>query len=125
MYQIATFARDHNFAMPRVELDEFISVTYEPENILVICPADREIPKQQVRGKDWRILQIRGPYQEGGSDALRQAFEAIQTSGVHAMTSSNFETDFLVFRDAQTEQALSAMQSTGYAIETAKRSVAI
>jgi hypothetical protein len=125
LYAITTYPRNEAFAMPKVELDEFISVTYEPEHILLICPQGKAMEGGHVSGSDWRVLQIRGAFDAQAENPLRQVTQVLEGAAVPVMVSREFETDFLLMRDTVKDQAIQALSAQGYDVDTQARKIAV
>ena len=127
LYQVVVLPPDDQFVMPSVDLEQFISVTYEPQAIVLVCPQSFKISSAISRVSDgWRILQIKGPFStEGNAQLLNSADDCLKAHNIQVMVSPNYETDFLLFKEVDKEKALAALHESGFEIDTNGRSVAI
>jgi len=90
-----------------------LSVTFTDDEVSVVCdeavaPADAEV------SRGWRCLRVDGPLDLGMVGVLAALAGALASAGVSVFALSTFDTDHLLVRDAQLEQAVASLRSAGH-----------
>jgi hypothetical protein len=94
-----------------------LSVTFTDDEVSVVCdeavaPADAEV------SRGWRCLRVEGPLDLGMVGVLAALAGALASAGVSVFALSTFDTDHLLVRDAQLEQAIASLRSAGHAVRS-------
>lgn len=88
-------------------------VARSPEELSIICPEKMSTPHATVE-KGWRCLKVESP-PEPLIRTLRVAVVALLTQeGIKTLTVSTFETDYLLFKDADFSRVELALETAGY-----------
>lgn len=111
------YPRDNPVKQPHVELEQFISITYSPDDITVICPQEAELPGAQLISNQWRVVQIKGAYDADSAKVVAELSRVLRRAEVKMFVASAFDTDYVLVADAQTAQARQAIQEAGFALE--------
>lgn len=116
-YHILQFPRELEVQKPSIEYHQFVSLTYLPDEVLLICP-QQEVPENatEVSG-NWRVLQIKGAFDPGQVDILKAVAHQLQEGDVSLFLSSSFDTDYLLINHLDLNKALAILRDNNYEIE--------
>ena len=116
-YQIMTFPRDTEFERPSVQLEQFISITYAPESVAMICPESALTHKVSKASTGWRVVQIKGPYSQEQGRYIAEVVRVVKEHGVSTYVSGNYETDYFLLQSGQLAVAVEAMKAIGHRVD--------
>jgi hypothetical protein len=94
---------------------EFFSITRTPEELSIVC--DQEAVPSDIRcERDWRCLRVAGsmPFALVGVVAALTA--PLAEAGIGVFVMSTFDTDYLLVKQQDWENALDVLRRVGYAI---------
>jgi hypothetical protein len=94
-----------------------LSVTFTDDEVSVVCdeavaPADAEV------SRGWRCLRVEGPLDLGMVGVLAALAGALASAGVAVFALSTFDTDHLLVRDSQLDQAVASLRAAGHAVRS-------
>jgi len=95
---------------------EFFSVTRTSDELSVVCPADR-IADSIAAERGWRALKVKGPFALSEVGVLAALTANLAASGVSLFAISTFDTDYLLVRREQLDNAVAALQSAGHRVD--------
>ena len=72
-----------------------ISVTWAPDELSIICPADR-VPSDATVETPWRCLRVVGPLDLALTGVLASLIGPLAEARVNIVTFSTFDTDYLL-----------------------------
>lgn len=116
-YQLIKFARDQVDLRPHVELEQFIASTYTPDAITIVCPENASVAAGEVMSNGWRVLQIKGPYEEANIALVQELAKVLRGAKIQIHHPSAFDTDYLLFKHEQITLALDVLEQAEYRID--------
>ena len=102
-------------APPETMPDGFYSVTRTADELSVVC-AEEHAPEEARCEGGWRALKLEGPFEFTEVGVLLSVAAPLAEAGVGIFAVSTFETDYVLVKDEQTENALSALRARGHKI---------
>lgn len=91
------------------------SITRTPEELSVVCAEDAVPPGIRSEG-GWRVLKVRGPLAFSLTGILAALAAPLARSAVSLFAVSTYDTDYLLVRQGQLEEALGALRAEGHAV---------
>ena len=90
-----------------------LSVTWTPDEVSILCPADRAPPDAAVE-TPWRCLRVSGPVQLALTGVLASIVSPLAEARVNIFAFSTFDTDYLVVPAVRLNEAMSALTGAGH-----------
>ncbi len=104
---------------PWVATGEFTSVTRTADELSIVC-AESAVPEGVRCEKGWRALKLEGPFDFSQVGILLAIAEPLAQAGVVLLAIGTYDTDYVLVRQAQLEQAVAALRTSGHTVrETA------
>jgi hypothetical protein len=100
-------------AVPAWVTGEFASVTRTPDELSIICPAER-VPLDVRADRDWRVLKIAGPFAFSTVGVLASLAAPLAQAGISLLTISTYDTDYLLVKHDALERAVAVLGATGH-----------
>ncbi|WP_433212120.1 ACT domain-containing protein [Dactylosporangium sp. CS-047395] len=94
-----------------------ISVTWTPEEVSILCPAER-VPAGATVETPWRCLRVAGPVQLALTGILASIVSPLAEARVNIFAFSTFDTDYLLVPAVRLNEALSALSAAGHRVTT-------
>ncbi|GAA3280871.1 ACT domain-containing protein [Dactylosporangium vinaceum] len=94
-----------------------VSVTWTPEEVSILCPADR-VPAGAAVESPWRCLRVAGPVQLALTGVLASIVSPLADARVNIFAFSTFDTDYLLVPAVRLHEALSALGAAGHRVTT-------
>ncbi len=91
----------------------FCSITRTPEELSIICPVTR-VPAGEKLERDWRLLQLVGPFDFGAVGILSSVLAPLAAARVSSLAVATFDTDHLLIKSAALAPALAALRAAGH-----------
>ena len=103
---------DSDFPFSGLPLHEsgFYSVTKTDEEISLVC-REESIPAGFPLEKDFRLLKVEGPLDFSLTGVLSSLLKPLAGAAIPVFTISTYDTDYILVKDSQLEQALRALSS--------------
>ena len=92
---------------------EFVSITRTETELSIVCP-EQIVPPGLKVSNAWRCLEIEGPLDLQMVGVLAALSNTLADADVSLFAISTFETDYLLIRDAQLFNAVSALRAAGH-----------
>ncbi|GAB1643952.1 ACT domain-containing protein [Krasilnikovia sp. MM14-A1259] len=92
-----------------------ISVTWSPDELSVICPADR-VPADAVAETPWRCLRVVGPLDLALTGVLASLIGPLADARVNIVTFSTYDTDYLLVPTVRLREAMDTLTAAGHRI---------
>ncbi|GAB1688481.1 ACT domain-containing protein [Krasilnikovia sp. M28-CT-15] len=92
-----------------------ISVTWAPDELSVICPADRA-PAEAVAETPWRALRVVGPLDLALTGVLASLIGPLAEARVNIVTFSTYDTDYLLVPTVRLREAMDTLTAAGHRI---------
>lgn len=86
------------------------------EELSLVCPTDRVPVDTLAREDGWRALQVAGPLDFSLVGILADLAGVLAQSGVSIFALSTYDTDYILTKEAQLEQALAALRQAGHTV---------
>lgn len=96
---------------------EVISVTWTPEEVSILCPAER-VPEGALVETPWRCLRVVGPVQLALTGILASIVSPLADARVNIFAFSTFDTDYLLVPAVRLNEALAALGAAGHRVTT-------
>jgi hypothetical protein len=90
-----------------------VSVTWTPDEVSILCPADRTPPGAAVE-TPWRCLRVAGPVQLALTGILASIVTPLAEARVNIFAFSTFDTDYLLVPAVRLSEATSALTGAGH-----------
>ena len=91
------------------------SVTRSPEELSVVCEQD-QVPADVRAERGWRLLQVRGPLDFGLTGILASLTEPLAGASISVFAFSTFDTDYLMVREGDLDQAIATLNAARHSI---------
>ena len=109
--------RDDVDTRPHVELEQFVATLYNPDAITIICTEIAEVKGAEFLSSGWRVLQIKGPYEEENIKLVREIARILRESKIEIHHPTAFDTDYLLIKQAHLPNALNVLEQAEYRID--------
>jgi hypothetical protein len=96
---------------------DVISVTWTPDEVSILCVADRVPPGASVE-TPWRCLRVAGPVQLALTGILASIVTPLADARVNIFAFSTFDTDYVVVPAVRLNEALAALSAAGHRVTT-------
>jgi uncharacterized protein len=93
----------------------FSSVTRTPGELSIMCPA-AQVPAGVRAERDWRLLQVAGPFDFGAVGVLASITVPLATAGISLLATATFDTDYVLVSAARLDDALRALEAAGHRV---------
>jgi len=113
------------FAICRLAADEpipawatsrpFFAVVRTSAELSVMCAAEL-VPGTVQASRDWRVLQVQGPFDFALVGIMASLAVPLANAGVSIMPVATYDTDYVLVRAPQLAQAVAALRGAGHAV---------
>jgi 8-oxo-dGTP pyrophosphatase MutT (NUDIX family) len=104
-----------NFPKAWADGTGFHAIIRSSEGTTVVSDQSR-IPPETKADRDWRALQLRGPFDLNAIGILSRVSAALAEAQVPLFAISTYETDVILVRDASLDRAVRALQNNGCSV---------
>jgi hypothetical protein len=94
----------------------FYSVTRTPEELSVVCSAER-VPPGAESETGWRCLQLLGSFNFSEVGIISSLTQPLAASGVSVFVISSFTTDYLMIKEKDLSKAIGALTARGHLVK--------
>lgn len=102
--------------IPRKLLDEeFVAITRTSEELSIVCTEDVLLDSLAVES-GWRGFKVEGPLDFSLTGVISGLSRSLAEAGVSLFVISTYDTDYLLVRAAQLNEAEAALVSAGYVL---------
>jgi hypothetical protein len=95
-----------------------VSITRTSGELSIVC-AQEDISDDVRHEGNWRCLMVEGPLDFGLTGILSALLAPLAEAGVSIFALSTFDTDYLLVRSAQLDEAIAALSAAGHAVVAA------
>jgi hypothetical protein len=95
-----------------------ISVTWAPDELSVICPADR-VPEGATVEASWRCLRVVGPLDLALTGVLASLIGPLADARVNIVAFSTYDTDYLLIPQVRLTEAVDTLTAVGHRLASA------
>jgi len=93
----------------------FYTITQSPDELSVICET-RLIPPGTVHSSGWEVIKVDAILDFSLVGIVAQLSSALAEAGISIFAISTYNTDYILVKAADTQQALETLRQTGYDI---------
>lgn len=93
----------------------FFSITGTPDELSVVCEEEL-IPEDVQSEKGWRIFKVQGPLDFSLIGIISDISTCLAGAGVSIFAVSTYETDYIMVREQELDQAVTALTEAEYEI---------
>jgi hypothetical protein len=83
---------------------------------LSVTCAQESVPPEVVASRDWRALELRGPFDHGLVGILVEVATPLARAGVSIMPIATYDTDYVLVRTSQLGAAMAALRAAGHTV---------
>ncbi|MBC7742550.1 MAG: ACT domain-containing protein [Bdellovibrionaceae bacterium] len=103
-----------------IQKSDFFSVTRSNDELSIVC-TDVGIPDSVRSEKGWRCLKVKGPLDFSLTGVLASLVTPLSTAKVSIFTISTFDTDYLLIKNNDLENARLTLSNAGHRIDDSKK----
>jgi hypothetical protein len=92
-----------------------VSVTWSPDEVSVICPAD-QAPPDATAERPWRCFRVDGPVNLALTGILASLVVPLADARVNVFAFSTFDTDYVLVPEVRLAGAIAALQAAGHRV---------
>ncbi len=116
-YSLAVCRLDRKAPIPDwATLSRFWSITRSEDELSIVCE-EALVPAGVRSESGWRGLKLAGPLDFNLTGILASLLEPLAQVGVSIFAISTFDTDYLLVKQSQLDQAVAALQSAGHKVD--------
>jgi uncharacterized protein len=93
----------------------WFSITRTPAELSVIAP-ERCVPVDASSERGFRVLAVRGPLDFQQTGVLAALVAPLARAGIPILALSSYQSDFLLVREGDLEQAIIALEEAGHRV---------
>jgi hypothetical protein len=101
-----------------VDRGPFRSVTRTDNEVSVVC-RDRDVPDGESAERGWRVLEVKGPLDFSLSGVVASLVVPLAAERIPIFVISTFETDYVLVRGSDLDEASRALTAAGHAVGAA------
>ena len=115
--QYAISRLEATMALPSwVSSTAFSSITRTADELSIVCRED-DLPADIPAERGWRCLKVEGPFDLSSAIGVLAALATpLASSGIGIFVVSTYDTDYLLVKDQQLDQATLALSAAGHRI---------
>jgi hypothetical protein len=95
---------------------DLYAITRTPDELSIICRHD-QLPEPLPCEPGWRLLKVKGPFTFDEIGVLSALLAPLATAGISILAISTFNTDYLLIKTQNLDQAVHILQEAGHEIE--------
>jgi hypothetical protein len=92
-----------------------ISVTWAPDELSIICPADR-VPQDATVEASWRCLRVVGPLDLALTGVLASLVGPLADARVNIVAFSTYDTDYVLIPAVRLSEAMDTLTAAGHRV---------
>lgn len=101
--------------LPDIPGGRFVSITRTDDELSLICVEDY-VPAAARAEKGWRCLKVAGPLDFSLTGILASLANPLAGAGISIFALSTFDTDYLMVRSTDLEEALRTLAEAGHKV---------
>jgi hypothetical protein len=95
----------------------FVSITRTASELSIVCREER-VPAEVKAERGWRAFRLEGPIAFDAVGVLKQVLDPLAEAKVVVFTISTHDTDYVLVKAVQSEQAITALTRFGHVVRT-------
>ncbi|NRA64534.1 MAG: ACT domain-containing protein [Pseudobacteriovorax sp.] len=88
----------------------FFSVTRTHDELSIVCPPEPKFSPRREE-KNWRAIKVQGPLDFSLTGVLKSIADPLDQANISIFAISTFDTDYILVKNQNLEQALSVLKS--------------
>lgn len=96
---------------------QLVSVTYTADELSIVCVA-RNVPADVPCEKGWAAIKVQGPLDFSLTGILAGLIQPLAENKISIFALSTFDTDYILLKEAQLEQAKALLEQHGHVFES-------
>lgn len=97
--------------------DGFVSITRTARELSIVC-AEARVPDDVKAERGWRVFKLEGPFDFALVGVLKQVLDPLAEAKVGVFAVSTYDTDYVLVKAAQFEQAVAALTRHGHIVRS-------
>jgi hypothetical protein len=97
---------------------DLCSITRTSEELSVVC-REGAVPVGIRCERGWRVFKVAGPLDFGLTGILDALTDPLARAGISIFALSTYDTDYLLVREAQLEEAIAVLETAGHTLAEA------
>ncbi len=93
----------------------FFSVTRTSGELSIVC-LEARVPEEVRCERGWRVFELQGPFDLAATGILSSVLLPLAEAQVSIFAVSTHDTDYVLVREAQLSQAVSALRARGHSV---------
>lgn len=94
---------------------EFLNVTLTRDELSIVC-LEAPVPREVKAERGWRCLKVKGPLDFAVTGILSSLTKPLADSGISLFAVSSFDTDYILVKQTQLEEAKAALKGAGHSV---------
>ncbi len=95
----------------------FVSITRTADELSIVCDV-AHVPEDVKAERGWRAFKLEGPFEFTLVGVLKQVLDPLAEAKVSVFAISSYDTDYVLVKTAQFEQAVTALTRFGHTVRT-------
>lgn len=112
-FSLCRLAPDQEIPNWAVADKSFLSVTYTPQELSIVCPSD-VVPADVHCDPGWVVLGVEGPMDLSLIGVLASLSVPLANAGVPVFAISTYNTDYLLIMEEKVQAARQALEAAGH-----------
>jgi hypothetical protein len=100
-------------AVPAWASGPFVNITLTPDELAIICPADR-VPHDVRAERDWRVLKLVGPFPFTAVGVLASLTTPLARAGISLLSIATYDTDYFLVKNDVFDDAVAVLVAAGH-----------
>ncbi len=96
--------------------DDLLALIRTPDEFTIVCQGI-DIPEGVRTESGWRTLKVAGPLEFSMVGVLASLSDTLAKANVSIFVISTFDTDYLLVKESQLQNAIFALESQGHSVE--------
>jgi len=92
------------------------SITRTGDELSIVCD-EANVPDGVTCERGWRVFKLEGPFNFGLTGIMRAVADPLADAGVSIFTQSTYNTDYVMVKDEQVDQAVGALKESGHYVK--------
>ena len=101
--------------IPDWAIGTFVSITRTADELSIVCE-QASVPQNVRAERDWRCLRVAEKLEFSMVGVISTLTTAFAEAGISVFVVSSFDTDFLLVREADVQQAVKALTESGHTV---------
>jgi hypothetical protein len=94
----------------------FFWVARTPDEVSIVCIEER-VPSGVRSERGWRAFKLEGPFDFAQTGILASVLSPLAEAGVGIFALSTYDTDYILIKGSQLEQAVAALEACGHSVQ--------